>query len=75
MAAAATVFETSNIRNVAVVGHGGSGKTTLTDAICYIAGTTNRKGDVAKGSALTDFTPEENAHGISINLAIGHAQW
>ncbi len=75
MASVAAVFETPDIRNVVVFGHGGAGKTTLTDAMCYIAGTTNRKGDVEKGTALTDFTPEENSHSISINLAIGHATW
>jgi elongation factor G len=75
MASAARVFETRDIRNVVMFGHGGSGKTTLTDAMCYIAGTTNRKGDVEKGSALTDFTPEETEHAISINLAVGHAVW
>lgn len=73
--ASARVFETPDIRNVVVFGHGGGGKTTLTDAICYIAGTTNRKGDVQKGNALTDFTAEETGHGISINLAVGHASW
>jgi elongation factor G len=75
MASAATIFETPDIRNVVLFGHGGSGKTTLTDAICYIAGTTNRKGDVEKGSALTDFTPEETEHAISVNLAVAHARW
>ncbi len=75
MASSAAAFETPDIRNVVVFGHGGSGKTTLTDAICYIAGTTNRKGSVDKGNAITDFTPEEISHGISINLAVAHARW
>lgn len=75
MASSARTFETDAIRNVVVFGHGGSGKTTLSDAICYIAGTTNRKGSVEKGNALTDFTPEEVSHGISINLAVAHAEW
>jgi elongation factor G len=75
MASVASVFETSNIRNVVVFGHGGSGKTTLTDAVCYIAGATTRKGSVERGNALTDFTQEELSHGISINLAVGHAEW
>ncbi|MDX1577565.1 MAG: GTP-binding protein, partial [Gemmatimonadota bacterium] len=56
-------------------GHGGSGKTTLVDAMCYVAGTTTRKGDVEKGNALTDFTPEETDHKISINLGVAHARW
>lgn len=75
MASAATAFETSAIRNVVVFGHGGSGKTSLTDAMCYISGTANRKGEVEKGNAITDFTPEEVEHKISINLAVAHAVW
>ena len=75
MAPAASAYETPNIRNVVLFGHGGAGKTTLVDAMCYVAGGTNRKGDVQKGNALTDFTPEETGHGISINLAVAHAEW
>ncbi|WP_419163305.1 elongation factor G [Candidatus Palauibacter sp.] len=75
MVSAASVYETPNIRNVVLFGHGGAGKTTLVDAMCYVAGDTSRKGDVQKGSALTDFTPEETGHGISINLGVAHACW
>ncbi len=75
MASAAPVFETTDIRNVVVFGHGGCGKTTLVDAMCFVAGSTNRKGDVQKGNALTDFTPEETQHQISINLGVAHARW
>ncbi|MFQ5689790.1 MAG: elongation factor G [Gemmatimonadota bacterium] len=75
MASSATVYESGDIRNVVLFGHGGSGKTTLADAICYIAGSTRRKGSVDSGNALTDFTPEEIAHAVSINLAIGTAPW
>ncbi|WP_420633720.1 elongation factor G [Candidatus Palauibacter sp.] len=75
MASAASVYETPNIRNVVLFGHGGAGKTTLVDAMCYVADDTSRKGDVQKGSALTDFTPEETGHGISINLGVAHACW
>ncbi len=75
MASFAETFESQNVRNVVVFGHGGCGKTTLTDAICYIAGSTNRKGSVEKGNALTDFTPEEVSHGVSVNLAVAHAVW
>lgn len=73
--ASAAAFETANIRNVAVFGHGGSGKTTLVDSMCYVAGMTNRKGEVEKGSALTDFTAEEVEHKFSVNLAVAHAVW
>ncbi len=75
MGTSAREFETSDIRNIVLLGHGGSGKTTLTDAICYIAGSTKRRGSVEAGNALTDFTPEEIDHGISINLGVATATW
>lgn len=70
-----TEYGSSDIRNIAVLGHGGSGKTTLVDAMCFIAGSTTRRGSVENGTAHTDFTPEEHDHGISINLAMGRAEW
>ncbi|MDH3734429.1 MAG: elongation factor G [Gemmatimonadota bacterium] len=73
--ASAASFETSDIRNVVIFGHGGSGKTTLVDSMCYVAGMTNRKGDVEKGNALTDFTAEEVEHKFSINLGVANVVW
>ncbi len=75
MAATATEYTPANIRNVAVLGHGGSGKTTLIDAMSFIAGSTSRHGSVEAGNALTDFTPEEQEHGMSINLALASVEW
>ena len=59
-------YTTDKIRNVAVLGHGGAGKTSLIDALCYTAGSSKRKGNVAEGNALTMYTPEEASHGISL---------
>ena len=71
--AEANSFRTENIRNVVVLGHGGSGKTTLIDALCFASGTSRRKGSVGDGSALTMTTPEEKAHGMSLELTVAHA--
>jgi elongation factor G len=68
-------FTTDAIRNVVFLGHGGTGKTTLVDAMCFSAGATNRKGSVADGTAVTDFTAEEKDHTISVNTAVAHAVW
>lgn len=59
-------YTTDKIRNVVVLGHGGAGKTSLIDALCYTAGASKRKGNVTEGSALTMYTPEEANHGISL---------
>ncbi len=64
--AAAKEYTTDKIRNVAVLGHGGAGKTSLVDALCYTAGSTQRKGNVNEGTALTMYTPEEASHEISL---------
>ncbi len=71
----AKIFATDSIRNIVFVGHGGAGKTTLVDAICFSAGVTNRKGSVTDGTAITDFTPEEKSHGITVTTAVVHAEW
>ena len=63
------------IRNVAVVGHGASGKTTLVDALAFVAGSSKRHGSIKDGTALTDYTPDEIQRQYSINLAIAHAVW
>jgi elongation factor G len=67
-------YTTDRIRNIAVVGHGGAGKTTLIDAMCFASGTSNRLGDVDEGTALTMHTPEEHAHEISIQLTPAYAE-
>jgi elongation factor G len=68
------VYESQNIRNLAVIGHGGSGKTTLVNAMAWLAGSCARMGSVEDGNSLTDFTPDEIEHQISINLALAYAE-
>lgn len=68
-------YPSDHIRNVVLLGHGGSGKSTLIDALCFATGTTRRHGSVKDGTALTMYTEEEVAHGISIQCSVAHADW
>jgi elongation factor G len=65
-------YTTADIRNVLLAGHGGSGKTTLADAMLFAAGATNRKGSTADGFSVSDFEKEEKEHGHSIFSTILH---
>lgn len=58
------------IRNVVLVGHGGSGKTSLAEALLFTAGATTRVGRVEDGNTVTDFEPEEIERQISLSLAL-----
>ena len=63
------------IRNLAVVGHSDTGKTTLVSALLYASGVANRLNKVEDGNTVTDFDTEEIARGGSIGLAICYAPW
>lgn len=63
------------IRNVALVGHGGTGKTTLAEALLFTAGAIGRMGRVEDGSTVCDFDPEEQKRGQSLSLALAPFEW
>jgi elongation factor G len=68
-------YDAPSIRNVLLVGHGGSGKTTLTEALLFAAGAATRMGSVEDGNTVTDFEPEEVKKGISVSLALAPIEW
>ncbi|NPV53340.1 MAG: elongation factor G [Firmicutes bacterium] len=68
-------YKTEQLRNVALVAHGGAGKTSLAEAILYDAGAIDRLGKVDEGTATTDYDPEEIKRKISINTAIAPCEW
>ena len=69
------VFRTDRIRNVVLLGHGGAGKTTLTEAMAYLSGITNRLGKVADGNTISDYDKEEIKRKFSISTTMVPVQW
>jgi elongation factor G len=69
------VYEGKNIRNVGIVGHGGSGKTSLISAILLDTGATNRLGRVDDGNATTDYDDEEIERRITISAKLAFCEW
>ena len=68
-------YRIENIRNICLAGHGGSGKTSLTEAMLFNAGATNRLGSVDDGNTVSDYREEEIEHRISMNLTPLHFEW
>ncbi|MDO4649394.1 MAG: elongation factor G, partial [Eubacteriales bacterium] len=69
------VFRTDRVRNVVLLGHGGAGKTTLAEAMAYLAGMTSRLGRVEDGNTVSDFDKEEIKRGISISTTTIPVPW
>jgi len=69
------VYDAANIRNVAVVGHGGCGKTQLVSALLFAAGMVNRLGLVDDGTTVTDYDDEEIARKHTLSATLAHAEW
>ena len=68
-------YLTKDIRNVGIVGHGGTGKTQLVSSLLHTAGMTPRWGKVAEGTAITDWDEEEIGRKISIQTGLAYAEW
>jgi len=68
-------YKASDIRNIALAAHGGTGKTSLTEAMAFQAGVASRLGRVDDGSTLSDFDPDEIKRKISVNLSLVPVEW
>lgn len=68
-------MDPEKVRNVVLVGHGDSGKTTLAEALLYVGGAITRQGTVEQGTTTFDYEPEETERGISLGLAVATFEW
>ncbi len=69
------VYTTDKIRNIVVLGHGGAGKTSLVEAMCYLSGLTSRLGRISDKNTVSDFSKEEQKRGISLKTSLIPIEW
>ena len=69
------VYQTSEIKNIALLGNDGSGKTTLTEALLYEAGIINRRGRITQKNTVSDYFPVEHEYGYSVFSTVFHVEW
>ena len=69
------VYTTDKIRNVVMLGHGGCGKTSLTEAMAYLSGITSRMGNIEDGNTISDFDKEEIKRKCSIHMSLVPIEW
>ncbi len=68
-------YASENIRNVALISHGGAGKTSLTEALLFTSGAVNRLGKIESGTTTTDFDPDEIKKKVTINVGLAPLEW
>lgn len=69
------IYTTDKIRNVCILGHGGCGKTSLVEAMAYLAGVTSRMGKVSDKNTISDYSKEEQKREISISTSLVPIEW
>lgn len=68
-------YDTKNLRNICLVGHGGAGKTSLTETFLFNSGVINRIGKITEGNTVSDYLPEEVKHKVSISTSLIPIEW